>query len=752
MPGKQLDITIKGKDEISNSIRTIVAALDQTGAAAAAGDKKAGSFWNTLKNVVGVTAVLGAVRGAFDGVKGAITSVVDEADRLDDIADRAKGLGVTATTLSEISYTADLAGVSAEELTSAFAKLEKNVSQFARTGKGKAADAILALGVSFTDSNGEIRKAEDLLYDYLDALSKVPNEVTRVEYAQRIFGNERVLQFAADGGASLRRYAAEARVLGASITASQAEAGGAVSDAVKRVEYAWRGLKTRLVEEIGPGIATVANQIAGDIAAIPDIVKSIKDTVANAYAGDSEAQAKLSAFWTAVQNLAEVGSLSVWRVVRAGANVGWGIVSGYLTSGIDALFDTVANKAPYYAKKIGAAFLPALSKNTLGLIGVSDAISNEFGLSLKDEADASIRDIEAKARGVRLANRSGSDASISRELSGASSDWAEFNRVLADARSQVAGAGKDVIVTGDAIGQVSAALQRHDLSVAVNGGASRAAIGDTAKASDDWDQFLGGVDAGLEQLRQKADDVRSFGASSITTVADSLSGGLTNALFDTATGVKSLGQAFREFGKEFFAQIAKMIAQYLLFKAIIGITSAVVSAGVSSYQPASVIDAASISPDQTPGFFSDLATSGGSSSTGFFSDLGNSGLIDTNVPRFASGGIVGGGGIVSGSRAGKDTVLAALAGGEGVLKPGAVNRNPGVVDFLNSGGQVQAAGGGGGGVVIQSLTVNVNTGSNGQLSRADARKAAETMVDAILEAFGRSPGKREQFKGTLGIA
>ena len=57
-----------------------------------------------------------------------------------------------------------------------------------KDGSGTAADAFSALGISVTDSNGELRSNQDVFDEAIAALGEMENETQRDAYAMQIFG------------------------------------------------------------------------------------------------------------------------------------------------------------------------------------------------------------------------------------------------------------------------------------------------------------------------------------------------------------------------------------------------------------------------------------------------------------------------------------------------------------------------------------------------------------------------------------
>lgn len=105
----------------------------------------------------------------------------------DDINTLSKQTGLSTEQIQKFQYASNLIDVDLDTLTGSMAKLTKNMST-AQDGTGSAAEAFSALGVSITDSNGELRNNQDVFNDAITALSGIENETQRDAYAMQIFG------------------------------------------------------------------------------------------------------------------------------------------------------------------------------------------------------------------------------------------------------------------------------------------------------------------------------------------------------------------------------------------------------------------------------------------------------------------------------------------------------------------------------------------------------------------------------------
>lgn len=177
-----------------------------------AGDKakSSGSKFDSFKSGIGNVATAAAATAAAVGAAfvAMAANVLDNADNLQVMSDRT---GLTAERLQELQYIGADVGVEIDTISGAQAKLTKSMDA-ARGGTGKQADAFKALGISVTDSNGDLRDVKDVMGEAFDALNEVGNETERDAIAQKLFGKSAqelnpLIKLGADGMADLSQAA-----------------------------------------------------------------------------------------------------------------------------------------------------------------------------------------------------------------------------------------------------------------------------------------------------------------------------------------------------------------------------------------------------------------------------------------------------------------------------------------------------------------------------------------------------------------
>lgn len=146
-------------------------------------------FGATVKKAAAIAAgAIGAVTAATGAaVKGLANCTVEAGKFADEVNTLSTQTGISTEEIQKLKFAADLLDVSAETVTGSMSKLVKSMSS-AKDGTGPAAETFAALGVSVTDSSGQLKDNEAVFWDTLEALKSMSNETERDAAAMAIFG------------------------------------------------------------------------------------------------------------------------------------------------------------------------------------------------------------------------------------------------------------------------------------------------------------------------------------------------------------------------------------------------------------------------------------------------------------------------------------------------------------------------------------------------------------------------------------
>ena len=251
------------------------------------GAGKAGEYTESVDDASGKTKVFGqvlsanlassAIKAGFsalvDGVKAVgkalADTVVDGAAYADEILTMATQTGIATDKLQEFKYMEELIDVDLSTITGSMSKLTKNMAS-AKDGTGSAAEAFAALGVSVTDSNGQLRDNEDVFNDVIDALGAMENPTERDALAMALMGKsaQELNPLIAAGSDKLEEFAEQARESGYVLDSEQLATLAEADDAFQTYEKTVEGIKNQLAVGLAPAVTTVGG-------VFQDLVKNI---------------------------------------------------------------------------------------------------------------------------------------------------------------------------------------------------------------------------------------------------------------------------------------------------------------------------------------------------------------------------------------------------------------------------------------------------------------------------------------------
>lgn len=234
------------------------------------------------KSIIALGAAVGAAVGAISKL------VFDAAEAADELEDMSKKTGLSTEQLQIYKYTADMCGTSLETITGAQAKLIKSMAS-AKKGTGETAAAFERLGVKVKDDvTGELRNADDVFMEAIDALGGIKNETERDTLAMQIFGKsaQDLNGLILEGADGLREYSDEAKELGAVVSDETISVLNDVQTELKKVRAQFDATKKNVAAKFAPVVEKVLTSIqkllkrGGELLESPKIKRSIDKLVA----------------------------------------------------------------------------------------------------------------------------------------------------------------------------------------------------------------------------------------------------------------------------------------------------------------------------------------------------------------------------------------------------------------------------------------------------------------------------------------
>ena len=130
----------------------------------------------------------------------------------DDLNTLSKQSGFTTAEIQKMQYAADRMDVETDTIIKSAQKLKKNMMSTSES----VTDAFDALGISVTDSSGQIKDSNTVFWETVEALGRVKDETERDLLAMSLFGRsaDDLAGLLDDGGESFRAMGEEAEKLG----------------------------------------------------------------------------------------------------------------------------------------------------------------------------------------------------------------------------------------------------------------------------------------------------------------------------------------------------------------------------------------------------------------------------------------------------------------------------------------------------------------------------------------------------------
>lgn len=217
------------------------------------------SIGKTIQSLTHLGEAVGAAF-AFEKIKEFVLELVDEAVALQR---HATALGLSAQELEGWQNVASRSGVSAESLTNAIGRLQRNVGS-AADGSKETSAAFAKLGVSLRDSNGHLRSGGDLFEDSALKLGAMENATERNALASKLFGRSflELIPIFGKSREEIAQLRGEVEEMGAGFDDAFIQQAKEVKGSLARFHLALRGLGIQIVTLLLPAIASTATAFA----------------------------------------------------------------------------------------------------------------------------------------------------------------------------------------------------------------------------------------------------------------------------------------------------------------------------------------------------------------------------------------------------------------------------------------------------------------------------------------------------------
>ena len=180
----------------------------------------------------------------------------------DDMLTMSTVTGLSTEQLQKYAYAADFVDTSLDTITGSLTKLTSSMNK-ARDGEGDAAAVFAELGIAVTDANGQLRSANDVFDEALDALGGITNATERDAKAMTLFGKsaKELNPLITAGSDKLAKLGKEAEKTGNVLSGPALKALGAQQDAMDKMNKKVEALKNRFAAKLAPAMTKVFDTI-----------------------------------------------------------------------------------------------------------------------------------------------------------------------------------------------------------------------------------------------------------------------------------------------------------------------------------------------------------------------------------------------------------------------------------------------------------------------------------------------------------
>ena len=224
--------------------------------------------------VVGLSGVMAALTPLFSiaGIVSLGNKAIEAGDKFFDLSQKT---GVSVEALAKFSKAAQLNGTDVDGVAKALQKLSKGMLEASTTGKGPAAGALYALGISATDASGRLRGADDVMLQVADRFKQIPDGATKTALAIQLFGKA-----GADMIPMLNQGSEAIGKLSVKMSADFAAKADEYSDKLTMIGGTVNSLGLAIAEQLLPSLIAGSDQILGLVKEVANWVNQNKSGIA----------------------------------------------------------------------------------------------------------------------------------------------------------------------------------------------------------------------------------------------------------------------------------------------------------------------------------------------------------------------------------------------------------------------------------------------------------------------------------------
>lgn len=345
-----------------------------------------------------------ALSGAAGGILGAaLGSAVSAGSSADDLNTLSKQSGFSTEQLQIWSYGADRVDVSVNDIVKSAQKLKKNMV----STSSDVSAAWQKLGISVTDSNGNLRDSTVVFDETVRALSKIENETERDTLSMTLFGKsaDSLAGIIDDGGEAFRGFGQEAKDAGLILDQDALNKANEFNDAIDKIKAQGAGTFAEIGTEIAGMLLPFLDDLAAGVSTALEWIRGLDDgqlkmlgTILLVIAGISPIFGIISSVASGVSSVSNAinGVMTILPTLQSGFSSVFGFIASNpivllvaAIVGLVALIATKGDEIQAILQKVDAFLQGVFATDWTTIFGpVLGNILNTFFANLKNIWDS----------------------------------------------------------------------------------------------------------------------------------------------------------------------------------------------------------------------------------------------------------------------------------------------------------------------------------------------------------------------------
>ncbi len=200
-----------------------------------------------------------------------------------EIENVSKRLGMSTDAFQELSFAFKMADISQEEFVAGMTKLQRGMVE-TRMGTGEAMPVFQAFGISMKTSSGRVKKAEEILGEFSDAMAKTKDESLRTKAVMAVFGRggAPLLNLFSKGSKGIQEFREQAKKIGAVMDKEQIANASKFDDGLKSIGATLLGVRNIIGAALAPAILKLGEKFQAFLLKNEPEIKRLSELFADA--------------------------------------------------------------------------------------------------------------------------------------------------------------------------------------------------------------------------------------------------------------------------------------------------------------------------------------------------------------------------------------------------------------------------------------------------------------------------------------